>query len=311
MKCACPKCHADVQLDNASVSENGVSVTCAECKTHFYAYKESFACRALRKADEITCLHCGSALDHTQFCPACGVVYPDYIFASVARKQVRKIREKFSLKESLFPGPVVRKGPSPQIEIKKVQGEKSQIFGKLQKYRSVAIGLLVLLVVVAAGAYFYLQNEAKQKYATDYVRALYGMKMGADLGLKACAKLSSDWKANLDSGRSQAIPRISADDETRLVRIKGEVDAIIKKSVNPPQDFQDANKKLTDLYDVYQKIQSLAVTPAGSQPVYAASTVKLEADFKKGAAELKGALPKELADEFKVGQLKYKGLRDF
>jgi hypothetical protein len=271
---------------------------------------ESFACRALRKPEEVSCLHCGGGLGHAQYCPACGVIYPDYIYASLSRRQVRKVREKFSLKERLFPGPVVRKGPSPQVETRKSEGARPGAVAALQKYRTKMLGALALVVVVSLGAYFYLQHSARQKYAVEYVRVLYGMKAGGDLGLKVSSKLASDWKANMDAGRAD-VPRISADDETKLVRIKGEVDAVMKQIATPPNAFAEAHGKLTGFYGVYQRIHSASVKPSGAWATYNDALVKLDNDFRKSAANLKGALPEQLAEALKEGKLKYKGLRDF
>src|SRR5690348_14740179 len=102
MKCLCPKCHATIELEVETVTGEGTSAKCPQCKARFTVYRESFGARALRRSGEINCANCGDVLGAHPHCASCGALYPDYFVAAVGRKKARVV-PKVKLNTSPFP----------------------------------------------------------------------------------------------------------------------------------------------------------------------------------------------------------------
>jgi hypothetical protein len=305
MKCTCPKCKAEIQLDLPPLTEEGTSSPCPECKTRLHVYNESFAARALRKVGEISCLKCGNELGHSIHCPSCGVLYPDYFVVSIGRRRVRKVKtirefraSKAGRSELVAPRP----GAAPLSAAQKPGTNTSKIL-------LITVSLVVLAIVVSLGIRAYQQHNAESQYTANYFRALYCIKTAADRSLKTCAKISVDWKGNLDAGRN-VDPHISVQDEADLNKVRGEIEKYMQKLNPPPGKFITANEKLANLNGVYTKLHSLAIAPSGSLQSFTESASKLDSEYKKAAQELKASLPEKLAEELNKAKVKYKGLRD-
>ncbi|HEX9062767.1 MAG TPA: zinc ribbon domain-containing protein [Clostridia bacterium] len=255
---------------------------------------------ALRKEGPIYCDKCGSELDHTIVCSACGIMYPDYYLVR-ASKPPRRQAEKPDLFSFTFGSKPSKQTYTYSYSPSSKPAAKAPIL--LMK----RVGVLVLLAFLVIGAlYIYNLKKSEKMYAQDYMRALYVLKSGTDLGLNTCEKISSDWKV---SGQGNA-PHISTEDETRLNQIKDAAEKYLQKLNEPPKKFVNAKGKLSDLYGAYIKVHTLAVTPSGSLTNYTNSVSKSGNDFNVAIRDLKSSLPKELSAEFKVAQGKYKGLKD-
>ena len=305
MICACPKCTARNEVDLAEIPEGGTSTNCTACKARFLITRESIAHRAYRKAEDAHCAKCGNDLGSSLHCPSCGELYPDYFVAEapdVARKQARKIVEAFSsLKDLSFEwGAKPKSVPRYTSRAKSVTPVSRE---KSRKFAMVVSGLMLLVVAVASGGWFYMQNKAQQQYAENYIKALYGVKSGMEYGLKACSKISEEMK-------SRGNARISPEDEIKMGKVKDEVDKIMQKLKDPPGKFGQANEKLTKLYEIYKSVYILAISPTGSSARISGVASKAESEFRQGTQELKSSLPEELSEALKKGKNKYRGLRD-
>jgi hypothetical protein len=84
----------------------------------------------------------------------------------------------------------------------------------------------------------------------------------------------------------------------------------MQKLNEPPKKFINAKEKLTNLYGVYSKVQSLAIAPSGSLSSYSDSASRSQAEFNTAVQELKRSLPPELTAELKIAKTKYRGLKD-
>ena len=294
----CPKCDAKTQLELSHIPEDGASAKCPECKTRFWITKESFARRALKKEGKTLCYHCNNELSNYLDCPTCGIMYPDFCVVQ-ASKPVKVKQRKTSASISISIRPQ-RRTRSVSVQQSTKRSSKSLL---------IMVGLLVLIAVLAVAIGIpYKNKKLERQYAANYVRALYGIKLGTDLSLKQCATTVASGKAKMQN----FVPNISDDDKAKLNTAKGEIDAFMQKlPERPPQKFSKSNDDLAKLYGIYTKSFSLAVSPSGSLPVFVDSTGKLEGDFKQAAQELKAGMPMELAEEFHNSLSKYKGLRDF
>lgn len=313
MTCHCPKCAAKIAIDLSQIPDGVAANTCPECKTHFVLTRESFARRAYRKKGEINCAECGEQLGHTLHCPECKSLYPEYLaaeFPDAARKRANQNRDLFSsLKIISFEW---RPKTAPASGYKPVRKESAHAPKTVDlKRRKIIAGVctLVILALAAVATNFYLQNKAKKQYVTTYVMALYGIKTGADLSLKSCAKISADWKAKTDAGQNTP-PRIISTDEAKLTKIKTQTDKYLQKMTKPPSKFAKANEDITRLNEIYTKLQSAAINPSSTLSGFDAQVSKAETDFKQAASELKKNLSDELSTEFEIGKSKYRGLKE-
>lgn len=306
MKCTCPKCSAKVELDLdlSSVPAGGTHGRCPQCSARFPISKETFASRAVRKAEETTCAHCGNPLAHSTFCPACGQLFPDYFVAGakVQRQQAKSMSESFGIFGRIsFSGKAKKKTY--------VAHQKST----QKSVKSKVTTLVVVIVVIAAAvtaATLYNIRRAEQLFARNYFRAVTVTKYGMDVSLQTCAKMAADWKAKRDAGQNIE-PKSSADDQARLAKAKDSAERSLATLANPPKKFITARDKLVKLNDVYKKANSLALAPSGSPQEYSDAATKVDAEFKQAAQDLKANLPPALTEELTAAKAKYRELKDF
>jgi len=301
MKCSCPKCDANIQVDLPHVPENGTAAPCPECNSRFWVHKESFACRALKKEGKLYCAQCSNELNHQIVCPSCGVLFPDYCVVQTSKpvkRQLKKARSTFSF--SMLPTQQKR----PQISPSGKSSSKSR--KSLVTIISLLMLVVVLSAVIVAG---YNKRKVEQDFTRYYVLAIYGIKTGADLDLKQCAKFSNDWGTTMKAGQNVQ-PRISPEDESRLSKVKVEVDKYMQRLDKPPKKFITANAKIAKLYGIYTQLNSLTLAPPNSLGGFTDSVTKTGNDFQQAVQEFKTALPTELSAEIDKAKARYRGLRD-
>src|ERR1039457_2532690 len=305
--CLCPKCSANIELDLTQITEDANSKICPACKTRYVLTRESFARRASRKAGEINCTQCGVHLDHSQFCPSCKTLYPEYYAAELsdaAKKRARQNRDLFGgLKNISFEW---HSSSAPTVDYKPVLMDSEPWQEPVHwKKKNIVRGVcaVVIIALVAVGIYFFSQAKVKKQYASTYVMALYGIKMGTDLELKVSNKISADWVSKNSTGQNVP-PRITVDDLDQLNNIKVKADNYVQKLNNPPSAFTESNANLLKLNDLYLKLHTAVLNPSGSMSSFANLTQKADNDFKVAAADLKKNLPTELSAELEIAKAK-------
>jgi predicted Zn finger-like uncharacterized protein len=304
MTCSCPKCDAHIEVELSKVPVNGTFMPCPECKGRFWINKESYARRALVKEGQIYCDKCGKELGQKIVCAECGVMYPDYYLVQTSKPPRRQVEkpELFSMSFSLKARPTYSYTYTPEVG----KGYREKAPGVLMK--RVGLAALVVLLAVGLGAY-YLKMQAERVYAQDYMRALYTIKTGEDLSLKTCERISSDWKAKMNAGQN-FVPRISAEEESRLNKVKEVTDRYMQKLNKPPKDFISNNEKLANLYGAYTKAHAIAAVPSGPLSRFTDSAAKSENEFNAALASLKENMPPALSKEFQIAKTKYRGLEN-
>lgn len=305
MTCSCPKCHAQIEVDLSKIAESGTFTPCPECKSRFWINKESYARMALQKEGKIHCDKCGKELDHIIVCTACGVMYPDYYLVQASKPPRRQIE-----KPDLFSFSFTLKPATTTYAYTYTGAKSSRSSERSPNVVMKRVGMLALVALLAVGIGYFLQlRKAEQLYTKNYMRALYTMKVGTDLSLSTCTKLSTEWNTSMAAGQKYA-PHISAEDEARLNQIKDTTDRFMQTLNEPPKKFINSKEKLTNLYGIFTKTHALAVAPSGSLPEFTGSASKSQNDFNVALKELKGSLPPELSAEFQIAKTKYKGLKD-
>ncbi len=298
MRCSCPKCTFKIEVDVSSITEEGSYTPCPECKNRFWMSQESAVRRALKKEGSVYCANCGNELGHLIVCRGCGFKFPDYFLVQVS-KPVRRKAGKSDRSMSYALKPVSQSYAIPT---------KSPSISR--KPLVMFIGLLVIVALVTAGVLAYNKKNTEKQYAANFALALYGIKVGSDVSLKDCAKISADWKAKMNAGQSFT-PRIGADDASELNTIKSETDKIMQSMNEPPEKFSAASEKLSKLYGIYSKVHSLALSPSDSLAAFTDSVDKSATEFKQAAQGLKESLPAELSAEVERAKTRHTALRDF
>ena len=262
----------------------------------------------LKKEGIIYCDQCGNELGHKIVCSSCGVMYPDYYLVQGSkplRRQVEKPKLNLNLSFSLKPASM----PSYTYTYTSYKDEsKTSALSINARFFGAGVAALVALLVVGLGVFFYHKIQLEQEYTKYFMRALFTIKTGTDLSLNTCAKISTEWKTKQDM--SYYTPHISGDDETRLNKVKDAADRYLQKLNKPPKKFINTEEKLNNLYGVYTKAYSLAVSPSGSLSDFTQSTGKVENDFNIAIKDLKANLPEELSTELQKAKAKFKNLQE-
>jgi len=308
MRCSCPKCNAAVELDNREVPADGSFNKCPECGTGFLLRKESFARRALHRGENSSCTECGDQLGPATFCQNCHALYPDYYvteISSAAKNQFGKLLSKLSAINKI----TATKGsrPSHQEYIPSPDAKPSTSATKGRGQQSAFIlTCLILLVALGAGGFFYYQNKKNTEYGEKYVRAIFVIKLAAEMNNKLSAKIVSDWKA----AATPQPPKLAAGEQTSLNSAKKDVDLVMQELPEAPEKFSASRDALGKYLEAYQKMQSLNTSPAGTADSFAEAATKLDSEFRKAGTAMKNGLPEKLAEAFAEGKKKYKPLND-
>jgi len=314
LACSCPKCSAKIELELPEVLADETSVrSCPACKNRFVLTRESFARRATRKTGAINCAFCGGELSHAQYCPSCKRLYPEYFAAEApdaAKKRSKQSKESFGwLKGISFEW---QKRSQPTTEYHPVMAEtdvwKEQESTAWNKRTiMIGVGTLVIIALIASGSLYYSHTKAKKQYAATYVMALYGIKMGSDLGIKLSKQVAADWNARLNAGQTSPA-RISVDDENKLNKIKSKTEGYLQKLSTPPDSYVEINEKLQKLNTLYSKVHTSVQNPSGSVTAFAETAQKTETEIQASIADLKKSLPPELTRELETAKTKYSGM---
>lgn len=313
MKGPCPKCDVIIEMPGQEASAAGSPGNCPECKQKYWIHRESFMLRAYKKQGRVYCFNCGSELGSDNLCRSCGSLCPDYCVVQSSKPVVRKQqkvrvsfrparRPKTSARARKAPA-VVKTAPAAQ-EVASSEVHKRSANKSLLAYAALAV---MLLILVGGMTKVYLEQKVNQKYAKDFIVALYGIKSGADLSLGAMDAIATEWQ-NAENSLTVA-PRPSKKDLDRLTVVKTKINTALSALDESPEKFADAKKNLMNLHRIYGEIYALNTSMPGSPETLTESLRKLEADFFKTAKTLKNSMPEELQEELQASVAKYRNLR--
>jgi hypothetical protein len=300
----------------------GMATKCTACNARLQVVRESFARMAYHKAEEKSCAQCGNSLGHTLHCPACGVVYPDFLVAAdpaIIRRQARDRRRQhflssfqgISLSLPSFKSAGAEKATprySPQRAT--TSAKSSSAAASSRRIPILIVSLLVLAAIIGGGYTAYARHKAEQIYVQTYFKTLYGIKTGFDLCSKTNSKIAADWKSAMDGGRPFT-PRLAADEEARLGKVKTEVEKILQQLNPPPEKFATSYEQLGKLNGRYAQLHNMTLSQSASLPALTDALGKYTTEFNKQAQELKASFSEEMTEEMKQARLKYKPLKDF
>ncbi|MBJ6723953.1 flagellar basal body-associated FliL family protein [Geomesophilobacter sediminis] len=314
MKCSCPKCHAEIELNVADVTEAGTPADCPLCQAKLVVHRESFGARVYRKAGEISCGNCGEILGPQTYCASCGTNFPDYFVVSPGRKPLSKVK-KVKLRSSPFSKQISFGWTLPKLQPTAPRDSKpsgarpAAKKGPAASKPMVLILAGILVLVLAGGGYFYYSSrKAAAEYTQNFINTAYCMQTAADRGLKSCAKLAADAKTKMDAGQT-APTRLAVDEERDLKTLKSQIEALMQKMKEPPEKYVPANDKLGRLYSSYLKVNNLALNPPAVPSILADSATKVEGDYQRVVKDFKSGLPEDLVNELRQASKRHQSLK--
>lgn len=307
MNCFCPKCNASIAPDLPEVPSDGAFLKCPECSASFNLHRESFANRALRSGDAITCAECGNPPGPAIYCQHCHVLYPDYYVTettSAAKKKLDKLLAALTKpkKHKTGSGHYTHEARQSATTTIPVKGINLPVSGRLVQI----LTTLLILGLFGGGGFYYYRDKIETEYATKYVRTIFIIKTTADSNIRLSTKLVNDWRASL----SPAAPRFTSQEQKSLTSGKSDADILMKRIGDPPKRLIASQDPIKKFYDSYVKLYDLNSIPPTSLDTYATTAKKLEDNFRKSGRELKGSLPPQIAESLKGSLSKYKNLND-
>jgi hypothetical protein len=314
MKCTCPKCQGNIELDLPQVTEEGTSASCPLCNAALTIHTESFGARALRRSGEISCAFCGNELGPQMHCETCGTPFPKYLVTCLGRKKGRTKSSSVKLKSSPFKKRDIANSQLPSLDyaLNQESSGRAKKPGltekKYPRNAVIAASIIVLLAVIAAGAGFYNIRKAEKTYMKNFARATYGIQVGMDTSRAVCVRMAGEWQANVTAGNSSSA-RPSMADEKKLNSIRAKIESMKVKFSEEPKKFQNCNQKLAGIEAAYNKMQTVALSPGGSLSAFTESINKIDAEYQKSAEVFKTELPAELMAELQAASKVYRGLK--
>ena len=321
-KFSCLKCSTANEVDFSEITAEGFVTKCSTCKASIRIIRESSAKRATQKSREKYCTECRHQLAHYAHCPSCGRIYPEYFVQENPDESKRKARgSSISIIRDAFASlgaSQTRKHPASSADIySHGSGPKSGIYGKekpssFSKSRLIkwVAGLVVLLIVAAASVYEYMRYKSEQLYVSSYVKAVYGIKAGADGKFNSLTQISTEWKAASEGGR-KFIPQTNVDKVAKAAKIKAETDKLMQHLQNPPKKYVNDSDRLKALYAKYLSLYEFSESSLVSNDQLNDYIEKSNKSFKQASQELKANLTQRLAEELEDAKKKYRGLATF
>jgi hypothetical protein len=179
------------------------------------------------------------------------------------------------------------------------------ILGRIaQRRRIIALFLLFVSIVSLVAVIAQYRSHMQGQYLQNYVLAIYGIKSGMEMAGRVCEGKYRAWKEGVpsDAPKSGAIdPRTLAD----MKSVKAEIDGIMGKVVDPPNEYNQASLRLQNLYAIYNRINTLIINSPGSLSLQRSEMVAAKEGFSREIKNLKGEMPAPLADEFIKAGKKY------
>lgn len=295
MKCLCPDCSNQIQLNEPSSTEKGGFASCPECHAKIWLNKEPFVLRGYKKDWKIFCECCGDEVGADFFCQSCFASYPDY-WVVQKNKPVKSVAKKQGFSFEIRP-----KVKKTQITIshrESVPSEKSK-----EKFLSrnlvVISGCLMLLVAGIVGYIAYSQYSQNKAFTEAYVKTLVMIKTSENLVSK-----------KIETAVRQKIP-LSNQEVAQLNNSKNEVD-MVKGWI---QTDSSANDELMNRLDVYYKAYNgifvFAVSSIGTEENLDAQFQERREQFQTAEASLKAGLTENIREELRGKVTQFRKLEVF
>lgn len=197
-------------------------------------------------------------------------------------------------------------------EILDIESEQEKELEKVEKIKMsktkkivLVCTSLFLLVAIATGGLYYRNITTAAKNEASYRQTLEMTQMlivsGTIASANVCEAYSSVWSAAIDSRYKDFNTELAKTKSefksdgtlTKISETKDTIDGFMKKLNNPSEKYKRSYDKILEMYGIYTKIQSEALSPSGSLVTFNSNINNLQAEFLKAGNELKVIMPSE------------------
>lgn len=170
--------------------------------------------------------------------------------------------------------------------------------------RMIVLCVPVLLLTSLAIWTVQHRNYLKDHYSQRYVVALYGINSGMNLTGMVCEGRYKAWKEGVPA---EASPAITVDFQTLadLEGVKAYVDETMGEMGAAPEEYEQADRILRQLYAIYAKMNSMIINSPGSLSQRKIELGAAREEYSRGIEDLKENLPAPLVEELKKAGQKY------
>lgn len=178
---------------------------------------------------------------------------------------------------------------------------------KMSKTKKIVLicTLLFLLVAIGVGGLYYRNTTTAAKNEASYRQTMEMTQMlivsGTIASANVCEVYSSVWSSAIKSKYGDFNTELAKKKSefksdgtlTKISETKDTIDSFMKKLNNPTEKYKRSYDKILEMYGIYSKLESEALSPSGSLMTFNANINNLQAEFLKSGNELKVIMPAE------------------
>lgn len=298
MKCSCPKCSAQIDIDEPAVPEKGNFSRCPDCNSRFWTHREPFLMRAYKKEWKAFCDHCGDEVGAASYCQSCYTPFPDYWVVQNSRPIRRRTSYKTEFALSL---PSIKLKKSKTVEkldlepLTPLDGEPDEK-PKSSKKPLLALAAVLLVVGLAFGGInLFSSFQQDSGFNKVYIKTLYGIKSGIDLNFQKLAKISGGQP-------------LSEDEVATLEKVKVKIDKYKVELNAPPERYTGTVNDLNNVYKVYLDVYALTISTSGMGTEFQNQMATVKSNLGRAETRLKNGLPDDLREDISEVTNKYRNL---
>ena len=291
MKCECPKCSSNIDINEPDAPEKGGFVKCPDCGDRFWLQREPFLLKGFKKDGNIYCVQCGEKPGADTFCKSCYAQFADYWLAQLDKPTKRQAQSKGVLRTSFG---------------QRSQGYQSNVHEAPKASKGIGIpskNITIVLFLIAAllcgavsGSSWYLGYKEKREFSDYYIKTLYVIQSGIDHSHRSLKEMLKTKRA-------------LSDEEAKLLKkVDSQITIYKAKLATPPDEYSQAAANMNALFKVYSDYYELSKSETGASPDLPIKVEKLDDTLAKTQVKLKRELPAELSQDIQTVIVKYKNL---
>lgn len=172
------------------------------------------------------------------------------------------------------------------------------------RVRMISFCVIFLFMVSLAVGIMQYRSFLQKDYTQKFVVALYGINSGMNLAGMVCDGKYKAWKegVSIEISESSAIDSQTTAD---LEGVKAYVDETRGEMGTPPAEFDQSERMLQKLYDIYERMNYRIINSPESLSLLKTEIVAARIEFSRELGNLKANLPAPLEEEFKKANQKY------
>lgn len=241
------------------------------------------------------CPECRRGQPFSERCSFCDCDFACFVLIRFNAPPLNKLRSN----DTVSPAP-----PKKGMLLSRLRAAPDSFSKASLRARVVVLCMTFLLLVSLVAGIMQHRSHLRKQYAQNYVRALYTIKSGMNLGEMICNGTFNAWRGVEPS----TVPRtgtINPQALADLKSVKTEIDKIMKKLDKPSAEYSLAARTLQKLYALYEKTNSMVINSPDSLSLNRKEYLTARKEFSLEIENLKSNLPLPLVEELKIAGQKY------